>query len=305
MGLAMAKSNAGFRRLSHLAIFCALLCVAMLAAGPAIGSAPAQFRAAAKGPLPVPGAFRLAASNGYIFDVVGIPPRGERSGVLLINVSAKGKSVAYRAPAVVTETSIKSNLGELGEISVTFHRSNRAATVPCGERAIRFDSGNYEGTIDFHGEEGYTTVEATTVPGNIDHWIAEGLCDEGFSEGFSGPPRGAALSVRNPALGPEMNISKREPDAAALIAAWVSEYSNGISIERFTSLWMPGVGFTYDRHLRTATVRPPAPFTGSARFDLRKKGGQRWSGDLTVDLPGRADVPLTGTSLRAALIPAG
>ncbi|HEV7771228.1 MAG TPA: hypothetical protein VGO66_11310 [Solirubrobacterales bacterium] len=304
MGLAMAESHAAFRRLSRLAVFCALLCVAMLTAGPAIGSASAQFRAAAKGPLPVPGAFRLAASNGYILYMVGIPPRGDRSGALLISASAKGKGVTYKIPAVVTETSIQSDLGELGEISVTFHRSNHATTVPCGERAIRFDSGNYEGTIDFHGEEGYTTAEATTVPGNIDYWIS-GFCGGSSSEGFSGRSRGAALYVRNPALGPEMSISNRRPGAATQIAASMSEYSNGTSIERFTSLWMPGGGFTYDRHLRTATVRPPAPFTGSARFDLRKKAGQRWSGDLTVDLPGRADVPLTGASLRAALVPAG
>lgn len=66
---------------------------------------------------------------------------------------------------------------------------------------------------------------------------------------------------------------------------------------------MPGGDFTYDRRLRTATVHPPAPFAGSARFDLGKKAGQRWGGDLTVDLPGRAGVPLTGPALRATLVP--
>lgn len=85
----------------------------------------------------------------------------------------------------------------------------------------------------------------------------------------------------------------------------MSEYSSGISIQRFTSQWVPGVAFRYDRRLRTATVRPPAPFAGSAKFDLGKKAGQRWSGDLTVDMPGRAGVPLTGPALRATLSPSG
>lgn len=298
----MAESYAVVRRLSHLAVFLVLVCSVALAPGSARASAPTQFRAALKGPLPVPGAFRLPASNGYTLYVAGIPPYANRPGGLLIYAYTKGKSVTYQAPATVTETSIQANLGELGEISVTFHRSGRAASAPCGDRTIRFDSGNYEGTIDFHGEEGYTTVKTTTAPGNIDYRLA-GICDEGFSEGFSGRPRGAALHVRNPALGQEMSVSKRRPGAAAQIAAWVSEYSNGISIERFTGLRMPGEGFTYDRRLQTASVRPPAPFAGSARFDLRKKAGKRWSGDLTVDLPGKAGVPLTGTLLRATLVP--
>jgi hypothetical protein len=214
---------------------------------------------------------------------------------------AKGKGVTYEFPAIITETSIQADLGNLGEISVSFHPSGRAASIPC-ERDIRFDSGNYEGTIDFHGEEGYTTVEASIVPGNIDYIAAE-LCGESFSGGLVGQGRGAALDVRNPALGPEMKVRKHRPGAAAQVAAWISEYSSGISIERFATAVMPGSAFAYDRRLLTATVRPPAPFAGSARFDRRKKAGQRWSGDLTVDLPGKAAVPLTGPSLRATLGP--
>jgi hypothetical protein len=83
----------------------------------------------------------------------------------------------------------------------------------------------------------------------------------------------------------------------------LSEYSDGISIERLTSAWMPGSDFAYDRRLRSAKVTPPARFSGAARFDLANKAGWRWSGDLTVEMPGRADVPLTGPLLRASLSP--
>jgi hypothetical protein len=295
----MAESRTALRRLSGLAALLVLLCAVTLAAGPARAAAPARFRASASRPLPAPGAFRLAASNGYMLYVVGIPAHDDHSGSLLIYAAAKGRGVTYETPAVVTETSIQADLGELGKVSVAFHRSNRATKVRCGKEVIRFDSGAYEGTIDFWGEEGYTTVEATSAPGNIDYWMA-GLCGEGFSEGSVGRP----LKVQNPALGPEMAVRKRRPGAAAQIAAWASEYENGISIERFTASWMPGADFTYDRPLRTATVRPPAPFAGSARFDLCKKAGRRWSGDLAVDLPGKSDVPLTAPLLRATLVPA-
>lgn len=109
--------------------------------------------------------------------------------------------------------------------------------------------------------------------------------------------------MRNPALGPELSVHKRRPGAAAQIAASTSEYSDGILIDRYEQLQMPGRDFTFDRHLRTASVHPPDPFSGSAQFDLRKKAGRRWSGDLSVDLPGRSGVPLTGPTLRATLIP--
>jgi hypothetical protein len=66
---------------------------------------------------------------------------------------------------------------------------------------------------------------------------------------------------------------------------------------------MPGRDFSYDSRLRLALVTPPGPFSGTARFDGAAKGGQRWSGDLSVDMPGRSDVPLTGPLLRASLSP--
>jgi hypothetical protein len=260
---------------------------------------PAASPAASSKPLPVPGAFRLSGSNGYVIYVLAVPPRAGRSGRAFIFTSAKDKGARYSAPAMVTETEIQADLGGLGEISVNFHRTNQAAVAPCGKRTIRFDSGSYEGKIDFEGEEGYTSVEATSAPGIFPWPCGVSIVESGRSERV----RGAVLYLRNPALGPELSVRKSRPGAAAEIAASTSEYSNGISIERFASLRMPSADFVYDRRLRTATVRPPAPFTGSAKFDLGKKAGRRWSGDLSVDLPGQSGVPLIGPTLRATLVP--
>lgn len=281
----------------------ALVCAVALVALPVPASSSVQPQAAQSRALFVPGAFRLSASNGYTLDVIVVPPRAGHSASLLIYASARNRGVRYVAPATVTETSMQADLGELGEISVNFRRTNKATRVPCGEEKIRFDSGQYEGKIVFHGEEGYTSVEATTTPGNIDYFLSA-LCGESLVVGLpSERRRGAALYVRNPALGPELSVSKKRPGAAAQITASMSEYINGISIERFVSLRMPGKHFRYDRRLRIASVRPPLPFAGSARFDRSKKAGQRWSGDLTVDMPGRAGVPLTSPALRASLVP--
>lgn len=252
--------------------------------------------------LPVPGSFSLEGTNGYTLAVLAEPARAGQPASVLVRAFAKGRSATYAAPATVTETSMQANLGELGEIAVTFQRSGQPASVHCGQRTITFDSGSYVGRIDFRGEEGFTAVEASSAPGNLD-FMRGLLCSRGFSTFSGGPERGAELTVRNPALGPRMSVSSPRPGAAAQITASTTEYSDGIAVERTASLRMPGSDFDYDRRLRTATVRPPAPFAGTARFDLTKKAGQRWSGDLTVDLPGKATVPLTGPSLRASLTP--
>lgn len=282
------------RLFASVGAFLALFCVAVLVAGPATASSSSGSSATTEGSLPIPSVFRLPASNGYTLYVVAEPSRADHSAYLAISAIAGGNGAFYRVPATVTATSMQADLGELGEISVTFHRTNQPTNVHCGKETIHLDSGQYEGKIDFHGEEGYTSVEATT---------ASGVLRCGYISFSSGRPRGAELYVRNPALGPGLSVRKRRPGAAAQIFAWTGEYNNGILIERFARLRMPGADFTYDRHLRTATVRPPAPFAGSAHFDLGKKAGQRWSGDLTVDLPGKTATPLTGPTLRATLSP--
>jgi hypothetical protein len=266
------------------------------------GSAFRALRSApAAAPLLVPGAFQVSGSNGYTLNVVAEPPQAGRRGSILLDAVQKGMGAIYKVPASVTETSMQSDLGGLGEISVTFHRSNQPAKAPCGERKVQFDSGEYEGKIEFHGEDGYTTVEADSAPGSVPFYAS---CGGGFFE--SGParrPRGAELYVRNPALGPQLSIRKSRPGAAAQFFASTSEYVNGMVIRRYVSRQLPSRDFLYNPRLRTATLDPAPPFAGSARFDRGKKAGRRWIGDLTVDLPGRVAVPLTGPTLRAFLVP--
>jgi hypothetical protein len=283
--------------------FVVLLVAAGIAPAPALGSTSVAFKASSlQQPLPAAGGFRVKAGNGYSLVVLGVSARGGHPASVEIVVSGRHRGVVYSAPATVTETSIQANLGELGEISVAFHPSGRPTTVrpKCGGSPVSFDSGSYEGTIDFHGEEGYTEVDATSAPGNLDFWL-DALC-LGIGGGSGPLLPGAELHIRNPQLGPEFTVVKNRPDAPARVEVGVSEYRDGISIERFTALLMPTGSFKYDPRLQVATLDPPLPFAGSGRFDRSKKASKRWSGDLTIDMPGREGVPLTGSGLRATLV---
>jgi hypothetical protein len=101
--------------------------------------------------------------------------------------------------------------------------------------------------------------------------------------------------------GPHLKVVKNSPSARAHFEAGVSEEHDGIAITRFINVIAPAATFEYDRRVSSATVDPPRPFSGAARFNWAAKPADRWSGDLTVDLPGRSDVKLTGTNDRAKL----
>jgi hypothetical protein len=281
------------RPLAALLLLAALLVVVGATAAPANAKR-----------LPYPPAFKIEASNGYSMFVFGAPARKGHPSTIAIFLTGKNDEAFYTAPATVTETSFQASLGALGEIAVTFHPSGQARTErsDCGGKPVSFDSGYYEGTIIFHGEEGFTGVEATRAPGDLG-LLLNVVCP-GISGGRGGPfMPGAELDVdaHNDKFGPHLMVVKNRPKARAHSEVGISEMSNGISIGRFAGLVAPAGTFTYDPKVLTATLSPPAPFSGSAQFHRGAKPANRWSGNLTVDLPGRAGVKLTGGGLKARL----
>lgn len=256
-------------------------------------------------PLPAPGAFKIKGSNGYSLFVFGVPAHKGQAANVAIFVLGKHNGVFYDAPATVTKMSMQANFGTLGEIAVTFHPSGQAkkAGPSCGGRSVEFDSGSYEGTIRFNGEEGFTSVEATSAKGDLG-FLLDILCP-GISGGTSGPSSpGAALNAYAGASrqSAHVKVVKNRPAAPAHYEADVSEVHEGVSISRFANVIEPAGTFVFDPKVQSATLRPSAPFSGTGRFNRAAMPANRWSGNLTVDLPGRAGVKLTGSGDRAKLV---
>src|SRR5207342_959527 len=95
---------------------------------------------------------------------------------------------------------------------------------------------------------------------------------------------------------------KNGPGKRAQLEVRVREERAGILIFREISEQAGAGAFDYDRPLRTAVLAPPAPFSGSASFHRGAAPGNRWSGNLTVDLPGRSNLPLVGRGIEATLV---
>lgn len=251
--------------------------------------------------------FRLDGSNGYTILGFASSERIDGRGDLGLIVYRKDDAAVYGTRAIVTPTRLEADLGGLGKFSADIVRSGKWRTLRsrCDGESLTFEPRSYRGTFEFHGERGYTEAVATRVP-EYARFQLEFLCSDGGRGGFGPGSSGAWLRAR---VGEghhrlQLEARKERSGARPRVTAEISEKHDGITIQREVSRWA-GVGaFDYDPLLRTATLKPPAPFSGRAVFNRTAEPSNRWRGSLAVDFPGRPDVSLTGAGLRTSLVPA-
>lgn len=257
--------------------------------------------AAAGAALFPPGGFRLKASNGYSIHVLAADgdPRGLPDG-LLVFVSRKGSGATYflRKGVEVTETTISADLGGLGSIDLHFVPSGkpRIERSPCDPTPIEIDSGSYEGQFDFEGEEGYTEAHSTRVRGEI-KLAASLICGRGVDEGFGGHSPGALLKMQRrwDSGHLEFEATKNSPTRPSRFRATIEEERRAIGIEREVRAAAGPGAFDFDVPNQVALLKPPSPFSGSARFERKGRRKGQLDGNLIVNFPGRSHVSLSGS----------
>lgn len=246
--------------------------------------------------------FSLQASNGYdLVALAGESPTGEEGWIWLV-LRGRRALVSYTAPAIVSDETIDADLGKLGKISVTRVPTGRTKTVrrgcQLGSRS-RVEAERYEGLIEFHGEEGFAEVSAVSAP-----LVRSPRCWRGREGGGprGKPLPGARLDVESRRYGRlEFTATQRRPGTRTAVSVEVDEQRGEIGISRATWTWAGAGALRYDQRLRTAITRPPAPFSGHGIFRRSARRATQWTGNLTVDLPGRSDVPVTGRRFSATL----
>jgi len=253
-------------------------------------------------------AFRVEASNGYSITALAANERADGRGEVVMFVNRRNEGAIYVAPAVLTATSVEADLGALGEISLDVIPSGREKKIRSGcggePETTTIEPQRFRGNFEFHGEEGYTDA-VTEAPRDYTQFFLWLVCDGvGGGETTGADLPGARLKLHAHS-GPdrlELQANKNRPQARSRFGVEVREERGKMRIFRSTSLWAGAEAFQYDPLLRTATLDPPAPFSGEARFSRGATVADRWSGNLTVDLPGRSNVPLTRAGTRATLI---
>jgi hypothetical protein len=199
--------------------------------------------------------------------------------------------------------------GALGKVEVEAQPTGRMETVrpTCGQPTM-VEGRDLVGTIEFHGEEGFTEAEAQRSPVRFDLLAGIG-CDissEGESFGVGTP--GARLKIARKS-GPKLQVNQNHPGARVRYEAQITERRRGLTINRVTGGYLAGVAFSFDPLLTKANFDPAIPFTGSATYRGSQSRGTHpahgaWRGNLTVDFPGNASLPLAGPGFKAAIIAA-
>jgi hypothetical protein len=249
-------------------------------------------------------AFRVEASNGYSILAVAANERADGRGRIVLFVTRGKESATYVAPAQLSATGVEADLGSLGMVSLAVAPSGRKERLrrECGKgRAVSYEPPAYSGTFEFHGEEGYTDA-VTGVPRDYSRFFASLVCGVYGSGEFSGGV-GARLLLRGRERGTSfhLQVNENHPGGRARFEVEASERRDAIRISRATTTWLHAKSFHFDPSLKAATLTPAAPFFGGATFRRGAAPANRWTGTLTIDLPGRSDLPLTGPGIAATL----
>jgi hypothetical protein len=262
------------------------------------------------------------------FKVSVSKPEGEEQANLFISRGAQG-AVYGTEDAKLEGKTLTARFGRLGYLHLTFqgplHHGKR-----CGRRSET--SSRMTGEFRFRGEGGYIDFDLHGMPANAEVLSGCGLGarprprDETEQEEIDRemaaierqaredeeikeiPERLATLGASTTGPGPRVQFTavgarglhnSMEGTAAAVRL----EHVGGLFIERFVLADIGPRRFDWDFAKGTATVRPPAPFSGSATFHRRPGGKSSWTGTLRARALGAPPLVLTGRDFKASLVP--
>jgi hypothetical protein len=256
------------------------------------------------------GAFRLEGTNGYsILALAGSKPQFKHGEILVFvgRRSARGfDSVVYFAPARVTPDTIEAELGPVGEISLRFEPSGSPERVHASCKrggSVTYEPGAWVGEIEIAGEEGFTRVHRTRTKAIPSPFLESGCGVTGVGEtgghGVVGGRLIARSATRKRAV--YLQVNKNHRKARARVEASLEERRDGLVVSREVVRFFDAAAFSFDPDLRFATLAPAAPFSGSASFHRYARPANLWTGNLAVDFPGRANVPLAGRRFTTVL----
>jgi len=270
--------------------------------------------------------FTVSGTNGYSLNIksekgtVAVVASAQRPPFATISANgdirpANNGNVA--ASSYITAGSsqnpnvIEADFGSLGAISVAFQPSGKTRvtkvnlkdkTKKCvgAERIVRH-LGTFAGSIQFQGEGGYTTVDLPSAKGTVGTSIFRNCTTK-----FSRVDRAQTSSQDHPTF-----LTVSTPPAGIFIASTcglsrcfyvnrLETLTKSVIVVRSAQASAGKSSFVFDDALNSATLTPPAPFSGRGSFQDGQGGSSSWSGSLQAAFPG-VTVPLTGPSFEAKL----
>jgi hypothetical protein len=219
-----------------------------------------------------------------------------------LNVVRRGTSATYATKPHFEGRRVRARFGRFGSLDLTF-TPTPGKVHRCG--TIVQAQGIYSGKLEFTGEHHYIHLDLSRAQG--EHTTA-GSCFSGRLSDRSFRPRTArrldeseaTLTAR--ATVPRGHASltaimERDPEGRfrGVIAAFRWEREPGLEIIRGAQIGIGRDRFRWDLDAGTATLRPSAPFSGTATLARPASGGsRRLTGSLRVPILGGSPLVLTG-----------
>lgn len=255
--------------------------------------------------------FRVKGSGGYSIAVLG------DHGRVYLAVRRGNLSATYSAHGTTSLEQIKARFGSLGRVSVRFHPDGPARLVPlpkgrCQGRGELIQRGTFVGVIQFEGEQAYTDVDVTRAKGKVTNAFKQ-ICSRGAGEGGGQPPFQlteliARSESANAIVAAFKAVSKTIPrlDSATFIASLSESLPGPLFIVRSITASTDISAFTSSEsggRVTSATISPPAPFSGTATFERKKGNRGTWTGSLSGEFLGRGAVSLVDPDFIAEIAP--
>jgi hypothetical protein len=269
--------------------------------------------ASAQGKIEVEPRLQLAGSHGYRI-LVSARLATVTIGVEKGNTSRSGTSTTYVARGVSGPNGIHANFHQFGSVDLTFHATAdavRGLPPDCfgGTTGAATVPGYFTGTLDFEGQDGYTAVRSHRIRGEVVLPPTEQcpLVAGGANPLFEDP------AAELPPANTRMTLSAFDKaGTGGLYFVARREGKTGFYAERFGTVGRIGLlsiaysvgpksSFSSNPQVSYGTVRPPAPFSGSATLSRGPGGKRSWTGTLAATFPGEAPVPLTGPRFHTTL----
>ncbi|MDQ2630940.1 MAG: hypothetical protein M3Y75_08205 [Actinomycetota bacterium] len=259
-------------------------------------------------------------SGGYSIAVVGVNTKSVGitvSDFTFQKTGASSSSATYSVRGRVTGERIEGRLGSRGRVSVRFEPTEppeAEETSPgCKGKPSTWQNGRFTGAIRFEGENGFARAHVSAAEGFVirsPRLVCKRPAGEADRRSFKNPSATSlsAVSSRYPRA-PWFSVFEEKfggafIDEDAEYNAATTEKRRGMTIYRSVNVRTSPDTFAVaplGSSPVTATVEPPAPFSGTATYEKRADGAISWSGDLAVELPGRGELPLADSSYRAKL----
>jgi hypothetical protein len=256
------------------------------------------------------GAIELSGTNG--FHVFGLVSSVDGVGRVALFVDRTGEGAVYLARGDGTSNSIDVDLGALGKVDVEARPTGKNETLhsQCGGKGkpVTIPASELVGTIEFHGEDGFTEFSATSTPLLI-RPLLNLVCIGGVGIATtSGPHTGGVLLKARTADSPSLLIQQNHPGGRVFYEAKMHEKEGRVQVSRAVSGHLGAGAIRYSQSLDSAFFTAASPFSGRATYAGRtpsraaRPGTGTWRGSLKVDFPGRRDVPIAGPGFKASIV---